>query len=256
MRVHLHRPLPEGGIVRSCIFRRDTKGWFVGFALAIPMSPARNAERKVGIDLGISKFVVMSDGGVIPSLRAARRAAAELRRAQRALARRRRGSRGHEKARAQLARCHAAIARRRSDFLHQASARLVSRYDVIALEALNVRPLARSVLARDVCDASWATFISFLRYKAARAGARLIEVSARNTTQDCSDCGARVPKKLNDREHDCPHCGLSLDRDLNAARNVLNRAGVGPGLRNVAEYGKRAGGNLGPAAVRSLKPAA
>lgn len=84
-----------------------------------------------------------------------------------------------------------------------------------------------------------------LRYKAEKAGARLIEVDPRNTTQDCSGCGARVPKGLGDRRHDCPHCGLSIDRDRNAARNILNRAGVGPGLRNVAVCGMRAGENLG-----------
>ena len=113
-----------------------------------------------------------------------------------------------------------------------------------AVEALQVKALARSGLAKDVHDASWAKFISMLRYKAEKAGARLIEVDPRNTTQDCSGCGAKVPKELGDRQHECPHCGLSIDRDLNAARNILHRAGVGPGLRNVAGDGMRAGGNL------------
>jgi transposase len=99
--------------------------------------------------------------------------------------------------------------------------------------------------ALDVHDASWAMFISMLRYKAEKAGVRLIEVDSRDTTQDCSSCGTRVPKNLSARRHDCPGCGLSMDRDLNAARNVLSRAGVGPGLRNVAGgNGMRAGGNL------------
>jgi predicted RNA-binding Zn-ribbon protein involved in translation (DUF1610 family) len=88
-----------------------------------------------------------------------------------------------------------------------------------------VKGLARSNLAKDVHGAS-------------------IEVDPRNTTQDCSRCGAKVPKDLGDQQHECPHCGLSIDRDLNAARNILHRAGVGPGLRNVAGCGMRAGGNL------------
>jgi putative transposase len=112
------------------------------------------------------------------------------------------------------------------------------------VERLNVKGLANSALAKDVRDASWAKFISMLRYKAERAGARLIEVDPRNTSQECSGCGTEVPKGLADRRHDCPRCGLSIDRDLNAARNVLNRAGVGPGLRNVAGCGMRAGENL------------
>jgi len=114
----------------------------------------------------------------------------------------------------------------------------------VTLQRATLKRLARSSLAKDVHDASWAKFISCLRYKAARAGARLIEVDPRNTTQDCSGCGAKVPKELGDRQHECPHCGLSIDRDLNAARNILHRAGVGPGLRNVAGGGMRAGGNL------------
>lgn len=160
--------------------------------------------RAVGVDLGINLFAALSDGGFIPSLKAARRA----------------------------------------EYLHQASARLVRDYDVIALEALNVEGLARSALAKDVHDASWAKFISYLTYKAARAGARIIEVDPQHTTQDCSGCGMVVPKELGERRHECPHCGLSIDRDLNAARNILDRAGLSPGLRNVAGCGMRAGENL------------
>ena len=146
-----------------------------------------------------------------------------------------------------VTRCHAAVARRRTEHLHQASARLVRDYDAIAVEKLNVKGLAGGVLAKDVHDASWARFISMLRYKAERAGVRLVEVDPRNTSQECSGCGTTVPKNLGVRRHDCPHCGLSIDRDINAARNILNRAGVGPGLRNVAGCGMRAGENLGVA---------
>ena len=244
LRVHLHRPIPAEALIRSCVFRRDVKGWIVGFAAELPTPPLRDGERAVGVDLGITTFAALSDGGVIPSLRAARLVERRLRTAQRALARKKRGSKGRGKARIGVRRCHAATACRRANHLHQASARLTRDYDVIAIEALQVKGLARSSLAKDVHDASWAKFISFLRYKAAKAGTRLIEVDPRNTTQDCSGCGAKVPKELGDRQHECPRCGLSIDRDLNAARNILNRAGVGLGLRNVAGCGMRAGGNL------------
>jgi putative transposase len=126
----------------------------------------------------------------------------------------------------------------------------VREYDVIAVEKLNVKALASGLLAKDVRDAGWSKFISMLRYKAEWAGARLVEVDPSNTSQDCSECGATVSKKLGDRWHECPHCGLSIDRDLNAARNIFNRAGVGPGLRNVADCGMRAGGNLDKALRR------
>jgi putative transposase len=244
LRVHLHRPMPAEAVIRNCIFKRDVKGWIVGLAVEVPTLPLREGERAVGVDLGITTFAALSDGAVIPSLKAARRAEDRLRIAQRALARKKRGSKGRGKARIAVRRCHAATVRQRANHLHQASARLVRDYDVIAIEDLQVKGLARSSLAKDVHDASWAKFISFLRYKAAKAGTRLIEVDPRNTTQDCSGCGAKVPKELGDRQHECPHCGLSIDRDLNAARNILYRAGVGPSLRNVAGCGMRAGGNL------------
>jgi putative transposase len=244
LRVHLHRSMPAETVIRSCVFRRDVKGWTVGLACEVPAVPLREGERVVGVDLGITTFAALSDGAMIPSLKAARLAERRLRTAQRALSRKKRGSKGRGKARVGLRRCHAATARHRANHLHQASARLVRDYDVIAIEALQVKGLARSSLAKDVHDASWAKFISFLRYKAAKAGTRLIEVDSHNTSQDCSGCGARVPKELGDRQHECPRCGLSIDRDLNAARNILHRAGVGPGLRNVAGCGKRAGGNL------------
>jgi putative transposase len=199
----------------------------------------------VGVDLGISTFAALSDGGFIPSLRAARKAERRLRIAQRALSRKQRGSGGRRKARVVVARCHAAVARRRREHLHQASARLVRDYDAIAVEKLIVKGLARSALAKDVHDASWAKFLSMLRYKAEWAGARVIEVDPQHTSQDCSGCGTLVPKDLAVRHHDCPTCGLSIDRDLNAARNILNRAGVGPSLPNVADCGMRAGENLG-----------
>ena len=139
------------------------------------------------------------------------------------------------------------------DYLHQATSRLVRDYDVIAIEELNVGALARSKLARHVHDASWGRFISMLRYKAEWAGIRLIDVDNCDTSQICSGCHQRVPKQLEDRVHLCASCGLCIDRDLNAARNILFRAGVGPDLRNVAGLrGMRAGENLIPVQAETL----
>ena len=240
MRVHLHRLLPAEQDIRTCVFRRDVKGWIVGFDVEVGIAPLRNSGRAVGVDLGLTTFATLSDGAVIPSLRAARMAERRMIRAERAVTRKRRGSKTRGKAVARLRRCHAAVVRRRNDHLHQASTRMIRDYDLIAVEALNFRGLASGRLAKDVRDASWAKFISLLRYKAARAGVRLAEVDPRCTSQECSRCGALVQKTLDDRWHECPHCRLSIDRDLNAARNILDRAGVGPGLRNIVDCGMRA----------------
>ena len=233
LRIHFHRQLPEGSI-RSCTFRRDARGWTVAFRVAIAEARPRTGDKAVGVDLGLTVFAALSDGGWIPSVRAAQRAQRRLRLAQRALARKKPGSIGHQKARTNLRRCHEAVVRRRDEHLHQASARLVRDYDLIAVERLNVRGLANGMLAKAVRDASWSKFVSMLRYKAEKAGVQLIEVDSINTSQECSGCGAVATKSLSDRHHDCAQCGLSIDRDLNAARNILQRAGVGPSLRNAA----------------------
>jgi putative transposase len=235
LRVHLHRAIPKEGSIRSCTFHRDVKGWFVGFDLHLPESRLRRGCRTVGIDLGVATFAALSDGGFIPSLRAARRAERRVQVLQRALARKPKASKGRRKARIELARCHGAVGRVRANYLHQASARVVREYDIIVVEKLEVGNLARGALAKDIYDASWAKFLRMVRYKAECAGSRIIEVDPCGTSQECSGCGARDQKKLSERTHKCPNCGLVVDRDLNAARNILLRAGVSPGLRNVAE---------------------
>jgi putative transposase len=245
LRIHLHRPLPESPVFKRCTFRRDAKGWLVGFEVEVSKAELRQDDRAVGVDLGILSFAALSDGSSIPSVRAARRGERRQRQLHRSLSRKQMGSNGQRKARAALRRFHEKTARIRNDHLHRASASLCRKFGVVVVEALHVRGLAQGRLAKDIHDASWSQFICLLKYKAERAGTRVFQVDPRGTSQDCSGCGACVPKKLEEREHKCPKCGVVLDRDLNAARNILHRAGVGPGLRNVANGGMRAGGNLG-----------
>jgi len=234
LRVHVHRPIPGGARIRSCCFRRDAKGWKVGFAIHIEAANLGPESRRVGVDLGINVFATLSDGRTIPSLRAARRAQRRLRLAQRTLARKKPRSLARKNARRRLAQCRRQVACARKNHLHQAAAFLVRNYDLIVVERLNLKALTRGMLARDVHDAGWGKFLTFLHYKAERAGVRVVEVDPRNTSQICSGCGQMVLKKLGERWHECPQCGLSEDRDVNAARNVLARAGVGPVLLNVA----------------------
>jgi putative transposase len=248
LRVHLHRQMPITTI-KTCRFRRDVTGWTVSFVVEVEAGTPRRGTRVVGVDLGIRTFAALSDGGFIPSLRAARRHERQVRVAQRRLMRRKPGSAGRGDAKEALAREHRRIRNRRSNFLHQAAARLIRDYDTIVSEQMAVDSMTRWKHAKDVYDASWTMFTAMLRYKAEWAGARLVEVDSQHTTQECSGCGSHVPKLLRTAYHDCQHCGLQLDRDLNAARNILNRAGLGPGLPNVAGIGMRAGENLGSASA-------
>lgn len=229
LKLHLQRPSPECMNIRSCIFRRDGRNWYVCFQIAIEPSEKCMVLTLVGIDLGLKVFAYCSDGVILPNPRIARKAERELQRRQRALARCERGSNRRRKVRERVARLHRKIAYTRATWLHQHSAMLVKRADLIAVENLNVSNMIRHpTLARSIADASWSKFLGFLAYKAERAGKHLIRVDPRNTSQKCSGCSELVPKSLAVRTHSCLHCGLVIDRDWNASLNIL-RAGLPAG---------------------------
>ncbi|BDI19446.1 hypothetical protein ANSO36C_52480 [Nostoc cf. commune SO-36] len=140
------------------------------------------------------------------------------------LSRRKKGSNRRKKAVKQLGRQHKKVADKRRDFHFKTANNLLKKYDVIAVEDLNIKGLARTRLAKSILDAGWSSFLSILTNKAENAGLCVIPVKASGTSQDCSSCGVKVPKKLHIRWHDCPNCGCSLDRDHNAAINIKNRA--------------------------------
>lgn len=244
LKLHLHRPLPNDANIRSCVFRRDGCGWHVSLQIAIEAAEKRAVANAVGVDLGLKVFAYCSDGVILPNPRIARKAERAQRVAQRALSRCRRGSNRRRKVKARLARLHRKIADTRSTWLHQQSAALVNRAELIAVEDLNVRNMIRHpTMARSIADASWSRFLGFLAYKAERAGVHFVRVDPRKTSQKCSDCGELVPKSLAVRTHSCPHCGLVIDRDWNAALNIL-RAGIGPGPLNVIHQDARAARNI------------
>ena len=226
IKIKWHRHLP--GETKSAILTRQKDKWFVVFHIEVSEAQHRDGET-VGIDLGLSSLAALSTGETIRRPNWTRRAAKGLRKRQRALARCKKGSKRRAKTRARLAAYSARIARKRSDFLHKLSTLLVQRFAAIGIEDLNVKGLARGMLAKEVSDAAWAQFTSMLRYKAAKAGSVLIEVDPRGTSQTCPECGTIKPKTLAERRHRCT-CGCDLDRDVAAAMVVHFRAfGFRPG---------------------------
>jgi putative transposase len=200
--------------------------------------------KEVGIDLGISTLMALSDGTQIPNMRVGQKAQSELRIAQRALSRCRKGSRRRKKVKKEVTRLHAKIKNTRSTYLHQVSTRLVKEYDLIAMENLNIKGLAKGFLAKQVNDASWGKLQNYIRYKAEGAGKRVVEVSPNYTSQICPGCGVIKPKSLSERVHNCDSCGLVMDRDHASAMVIYDRAVVGPGIDNVVSLGKRRFGNI------------
>ena len=227
--VRLHRPLPEDGVIKSCVVSHDTKGWCVNFQIEIPDRQGPIAPPAIGIDVGLNTFLATNEGDYVGNPRIGRKAEREMARLNRRLARAQRGSKRREKVCARLARAHARVANARKTFLHQISASLIRRGGV-AVEKLNIKGLARTRMAKSIHDAAWGRFMSFLRYKAERAGRAYVEVDPRYTTQTCSGCGVipEIKLTLDDRVRDCDECGLSLCRDINAAKNILHRAVVRP----------------------------
>ncbi len=222
-KVKWHRPLPASAVVRTVTVRRMAGRWYACFSLEVPRSlkVAAAGRPAVGLDLGINHFGTLSTGEQLPGPRAYRTAMRQLRVAQRRVSRRQKGSHRRQKARLLLSRQHQRIRNLRHDHAHKLTRRLVDEFGLIALEALNIRGLARGFLAKHVTDQGWAAFLTVLEYKAAEAGTRLIRVPPGGTSQSCSGCGVVVTKRLSERTHRCPDCGLVIDRDTNAARNIL-----------------------------------
>jgi putative transposase len=222
--VRWSRPLE--GTPKTVTLSREADGWYVSLSCAeVPVQPLPLTGRETGMDVGLKVFLVTAEGETVENPRHYRRGEKRLAKAQRRVSRRKKGSNRRQKALVLLARAHQTVKRQRADHHHKTALALLRDYDTIYLEDLQVRNMVRNRhLAKSISDAGWAQFRTILACKAVWAGKRVVAIPAQYTSQDCSGCGARVPKSLSVRTHVCPSCGLVLDRDENAARNIL-RAG-------------------------------
>jgi putative transposase len=218
VKVKLHRPVE--GAIKTVTVKREAGRWYACLGVEREVKPLPGRAEAVGVDVGLSAFATLSDGGEIHNPRYYREAQAKLRRAQRKVARRKKGSRRRRKAVLLLQKAHAHVRRQRADFHHKISRWLVNSYGTIAVEDLNVKGLAAGRLAKSVNDAGWSAFFQKLSYKAEDAGRELRKVNPRGTSQTCL-CGADAPKTLSQRWHQCRACGLSAPRDLVSARLIL-----------------------------------
>jgi putative transposase len=231
-RVAVRWSRPIDGTPKTVTISREPDGWYVMFSCAeVPTQPLPLTGRETGIDVGLKVFLITADGLVIHNPRHHRQAEKKLAKAQRVVSRRQKGSKRRKKAANRCAKQHQTVKRQRADFHHKVASQLVHTYDTIYVEELQVSNLVRNRrLAKSIADAGWAQFRTTLEYKAACAGKQVVALPPRYTTQDCSGCGERVPKSLSVRTHVCPGCGLIMDRDENAARNIL---WAGQALRGV-----------------------
>jgi putative transposase len=216
-----HRPLD--GTPKTCTVRRSsTDKWYVSITCEGDAQPLPTTGDAVGIDVGLASFYTLSTGEQAPCPKFLRTDEKDLKRTQRKLSAAVKGTPERAKRRTIVATVHERIANRRSNFCHQESRRLVNRFAVIAVEDLSVNRMVHNhCLAKSIVDAAWSQFAVHLTYKAAWAGKVVVAVNPAYTSQDCSQCGHRERKPLSQRVHQCGCCGLTLDRDHNAALNIL-----------------------------------
>lgn len=181
--------------------------------------------KNIGIDVGLNHFLTDSEGNQIENPRFLRKDEKALKKVQRRVSRKKKGSKNRAKARNRLGRKHLKIQRRRKDFAVKTARALVQSGDLIALEDLKVRNMVRNHhLAKSISDVAWALFREWLEYFGKVFGVPVIAVPPNYTSQDCSNCGKKVEKTLSTRTHKCPHCNHIQDRDWNAAINILKKA--------------------------------
>lgn len=224
LRVRYHRPMQ--GIIKTARVTRKAGKWYVSFACEIPeFAPLNKTGRCIGLDFGISALITDSDGNKIDNPKWYREGQAKLRVLRRKLARAQKGSNNRKKCVLAVQRQHEKVKRQREDFIDNLVHRLTLDYDLVAIEDLQISNMVHNPhLSKSILDAGWGYFGIRLQQKAKETGCVVIAVDPRYTSKTCSNCGAIFETlTLADRWVTCD-CGLSLDRDHNAALNVLKRA--------------------------------
>jgi putative transposase len=229
LRLAYHRPVPTDATIKHVVVKQTAGRWYVCLMLALPdpapVAEGQPIEKPVGVDAGLKSLLALSDGTLVDNPRWLRESLAKLRRLQRHAARQMKGSHRQRDTYAQIAQLHEHLANQRRDYWHKVARNMVRQHDLIALEDMPLAFMMRNPhLALSAHDAGLNGWQQYLHYKAEEAGVRVVAVKPRNTSQACSGCGVIVPKGLSVRVHACPECGLTLDRDVNAARNILKLA--------------------------------
>ncbi len=222
----VHREIPEDVTVKEVSIKKERTGeWYASFAVEGKEEPAKpaNPDRCVGIDVGIVKYAHDTGGRAVGSLDL-QDEQERLTREQRLLSRKQHGSNNWKKQRLNVAECHQRVRRKRHDFLHKLSNYYASKYDLVAVEELNVKSMLESAgNSQNTASAAWDTFSTMLEYNCKREGTHFVEVEPAGTTKECASCGVESDKPLWVREHSWPACGFKMDRDANAAVNMLSR---------------------------------
>lgn len=227
--------LPVDAKINSVTVRERAGRWFVSVQVEEQIAVAENQGPAIGLDLGLKSFVVGSDGSSLDAPKPLLRSLRRLQRLSRRHSHKQKGSLNRRKAAKKLARLHYQISCQRSDFLHKITTDLTKTRSIIVVEDLNVAGMLKNrCLARSISDVSWSELVRQLEYKAVWHGSKLVKAGRFfPSTKTCSSCGlVKDEMLLSERAYRCVGCGLTLDRDMNAARNLLNLStGSSPGFQ-------------------------
>jgi len=219
------RELPKGATPTTITVKLSPAGrWTVSLLVDVEIEPLPPCSNEIGVDLGVTSLVALSDGEKIANPKGFNAKRRKLKKAQKALSRKQKGSNNRHKARLKVAKVHQEIADARKDFLHKLTIRLVRENQTIAVEDLAAKNMVKNrKLALSITDASWGELVRQLEYKCDWYGRTLVKIDRGfPSSKRCGKCGHIVEKlPLNIREWDCPNCGAHHDRDINAAQNIL-----------------------------------
>ena len=239
-----HREI-EGDIKTLSIKKTKSQEWFITVSVEKEDKPfISNNKPQIGLDLGLKEYATLSDNIKIANMRFGKEYEYKLIKSHRLVSRRIKGSRSRKKAVILLSKVYDKVTNKREDFAHKLSHNLVNSYSFIAYEDLQIQNMVKNhKLAKSINDVSWARFTQFLRYKAESAGCRVVDVPPQYTTQTCHECGNIQEMPLERRIFNCDKCSLQIDRDLNAAKNIL-RLGLEKSLTTSGQGGSYASGDI------------
>lgn len=222
------REIPECKFISVTVSRNPNGQYFISVLIEQEILPLPKTNKEVGIDVGLKEFYTSSDGVTVCNQRYFRESQSKLKKLQKQLSKKKKGSSRREKLRLRVARVHQKICDQRDYFLHSESTKLIKEFDIIVIEDLNVKEMLKNKkLSKSISDVSWSNFFSMLKYKADWYGKTVVKIGRfEPTSKKCSCCGwIKEDLKLSDREFKCGGCGIVIDRDYNAAQNI-KRVGV------------------------------